>query len=97
MNENVLTGEGGVPPSEHPRPFDTIFFGGMAVAILDGLFAFTFYGLILGIKPLRIFQGVAAGLLGSQSIVGGVETFLLGLVLHFVVASALQLSTTWQV
>jgi hypothetical protein len=74
---------------ERPRAFDTIVFGGLAVGILDGLFAFTFYGLILGFKPLRIFQGVAAGLLGSESFSGGVKTFLLGLFLHFVVATCI--------
>lgn len=74
---------------ERPRAFDTIVLGGLAIAILDGLFAFTFYGLILGVKPLRIFQSVAAGLLGSSSFSGGVKTFLLGLLLHFIVATCI--------
>src|SRR5205085_89001 len=58
--------------------------------ILDGLFALVFYGLILGVQPLRIFQPVAAGLLGSQAAIeGGVKTFLLGLLLHFIVATCI--------
>ena len=89
MSENVLERQREVSHSERPRAFDTILLGGLVVAILDGLFAFTFYGLILGIKPLRIFQGVAAGLLGSNSFQGGVKTFLLGLFLHFVVATCI--------
>jgi hypothetical protein len=74
---------------ERPRAFGTIIYGGLTVGILDALFAFTFYGLILGVKPLRIFQSVAAGLLGRASYEGGLKTFLLGLLLHFVVASCI--------
>ena len=71
---------------ERPRALDTILYGGLVVAILDGLFALTFYGLILGIKPMRIFQSVASGLLGKASYEGGTQTFLLGILLHFIVA-----------
>jgi hypothetical protein len=54
------------------------------------LFAFTFYGLILGAKPLRIFQSVASGVLGrATAIEGGIRTFLLGILLHFVVATCI--------
>jgi hypothetical protein len=71
-----------------PRAFDTIFFGGLAIGIFDLLFAFTFYGLILGVPAMRIFQSVAAGVLGRPAAVeGGVRTFLLGILLHFVVAA----------
>jgi hypothetical protein len=69
-----------------PRACDTILYGGLAVGILDGLFALVFYGLILGAKPQRIFQSVASGLLGGASFEGGTRTFLLGILLHFVVA-----------
>ncbi len=74
---------------ERPRAFDTILYGGLVVGILDGLFAFIFYGLIWGVKPLRIFQSVAAGLLGQAAFEGGIQTFLLGLLLHFVVATCI--------
>ena len=72
-----------------PRASYTILYGGLVVGILDGLFAFVFYGLILGIKPMRIFQSVAAGVLGSASYDGGIKTFLLGILLHFVVATCI--------
>lgn len=76
--------------SSRRRAFYTILFGGLVVGILDLLFAFTFYGLILGAKPLRIFQSVAAGVLGRPTAVeGGVPTFLLGILLHFVVATCI--------
>ena len=72
-----------------PRALETILYGGLIVGILDGLFAFVFYGLILGVKPLRIFQSVASGLLGRASYDGGTPTFLLGILLHFVVATCI--------
>ena len=75
---------------KQPRAFDTILYGGLVVGILDMLFAFTFYGLILGAPPLRIFQSVAAGLIGrAAAYQGGVKTFGLGILLHFVVASCI--------
>jgi hypothetical protein len=77
------------PTTSRPRALETILYGGLAVALLDGLFALIFYGLILGVKTLRIFQSVAAGLLGKASFEGGVKTFLLGIALHFVVASCI--------
>lgn len=76
--------------SLRPRPFQTIVLGGLVVALLDGLFAITYYGFILGINKLRIFQSVAAGLLGTtRSFSGGVKTFLLGLLLHLIVATCI--------
>jgi len=71
---------------ERPRALDTILYGGLVVGILDGLFALIFYGVILGAKPMRIFQSVASGLLGKASFEGGTQTFLLGILLHFIVA-----------
>jgi uncharacterized membrane protein YagU involved in acid resistance len=44
----------------------------------------------LGAQPLRVFQSVAAGLLGrTAAYEGGIRTFLLGLLLHFVVATCI--------
>lgn len=74
---------------ERPRALDTILYGGLIVGVLDGLFALVFYGWILGVKPLRIFQSVAAGLLGRASYEGGIRTFLFGILLHFIVATCL--------
>jgi hypothetical protein len=90
MSDNAFTHSGDVVSNpERPRAFDTILYGGLVVGILDGLFALIFYGLILGAQPMRIFQSVAAGLLGKASYEGGVQTFLLGILLHFVVATCI--------
>lgn len=72
-----------------PRALETILYGGLVVGILDGLFALVFYGLIRGAQTLRIFQSVASGLLGKAAFEGGMKTFLLGLLLHFVVATCI--------
>src|SRR4026209_2597583 len=73
-----------------PRAIDTIPLGGLLIGLFDLIFAFTFYGLILGVPLLRIFQTVAAGVLGRQTAyAGGVRSFLLGIVLHFMVATCI--------
>ena len=90
MSENVFESSTEATSLKQPRAFDTIVYGGLVVGILDLLFAFTFYGLILGAPPLRIFQSVAAGLLGrTAAYEGGVKTFVLGILLHFVVATCI--------
>lgn len=90
MSADAFTrSDGGAVFVGRPRALDTILFGGLVIGILDGLFALVFYGLILGAKTLRIFQSVAAGLLGSASYEGGAGTFLLGILLHFVVATCI--------
>jgi hypothetical protein len=90
MSDNTFTNSGDAASIlERPRALDTILYGGLVVGILDGLFALIFYGLILGTKPMRIFQSVASGLLGNTSYEGGIQTFLLGILLHFVVASCI--------
>lgn len=70
-----------------PRPLPTILYGGLAVGILDGLFALIFYGWILGVATMRIFQSITAGLIGRSSYQGGTRTSLLGVLLHFIVAT----------
>lgn len=62
-----------------------ILYGGLAVGILDGLYAVVLWAL-RGVKPDRVFQGVAAGLLGRDSFEGGTPAALLGLLLHFFIA-----------
>jgi uncharacterized membrane protein YagU involved in acid resistance len=73
-----------------PRALEVIPAGGILVGIFDLLFAFTFYGLILKVPALRIFQSVAAGVLGRPAAIeGGLRTFFLGIVLHFIVATCI--------
>lgn len=58
-----------------------ILWGGLLGGAGDFFFAFFFYG-----WKIRVFQSVAAGLIGREAaFAGGVPTFLLGIVLHFVI------------
>lgn len=75
--------------SGRPRAFDTIVYGGFAVGVLDMLDPIIFWYLRTGAKPIRIFQSVAAGLLGAEARNGGWKTAVLGLVLHFFIAFAI--------
>lgn len=89
MTENVF-GTAAVTSFKKPRALSTIVYGGLVIGLFDLLFAFTFYGLILGVPPLRIFQSVAAGVIGrTAATAGGVRTFLLGILLHFIVATCI--------
>jgi hypothetical protein len=65
-----------------------IAWGGLTVAVLDGLDAVVFFGL-RGVSPVRIFQAIAAGLLGSASFQGGLCTAGLGLALHLLIATTI--------
>ena len=66
-----------------------IVLGGLAAGAGDGLFALVFYGALRGVRVLRIFQSVASGLLGRDAFAGGLATFSIGLLLHFIVATCI--------
>jgi hypothetical protein len=68
-----------------------LLFGGLAVGILDGLDAIIFFGLRSGATPMRIFQGIASGLLGRSALTGGWTTALLGVAVHFFIAFTIVL------
>jgi uncharacterized membrane protein YagU involved in acid resistance len=66
-----------------------ILLGGLAAGALDILYAFTVYGpLSYGVTPEQVLQSVAAGWIGREaSRDGGMETALLGLGTHFMLAT----------
>lgn len=85
-NEQAVSNEtgGGVI---RPSAFKTIIFGGLTVGILDFFDAWLFFGVYVGAGFLRVWQGVASGLLGRDAAVaGGLPTALIGILLHFIVA-----------
>jgi uncharacterized membrane protein YagU involved in acid resistance len=63
-----------------------ILLGTLVVGTLDALDAVVFFGLRNGTTPTRIFQSIAAGLLGRASFSAGLHSAALGVILHFVVA-----------
>ena len=68
-----------------------LLYGTLAVGILDIVDAFLFFGLRSGVRPMRILQSIAAGLLGRASFSGGWRTAALGLLLHFFIAFVIVL------
>ncbi|MGH9309397.1 MAG: hypothetical protein ACRD1U_08495, partial [Vicinamibacterales bacterium] len=68
-----------------------LLLGGLAVGILDGLDAIIFFGLRSGATPVRIFQGIASGLVGGPALAGGWATALLGVAIHFFIAFTIVL------
>jgi hypothetical protein len=74
---------------ERPRTdLQRVLLAGATVAFLDGLFAVVLYVFIVQSTTAgRIFQGIAAGLIGrSAALNGGAQTVALGLALHCTVA-----------
>jgi len=70
-----------------PSAFHTVVLGGLAIGILDFIDASTFFPLYFGMTVARVWQSVAAGVLGREAAVaGGWNTAALGIFLHFVVA-----------
>src|SRR5215468_3542340 len=60
---------------------EAVVYGGLVVGALDAIDAVVFFGL-RGATPVRVFQGIAAGLLGRATLEGGLRTALLGLAIH---------------
>jgi hypothetical protein len=58
----------------------------LVVGTLDIGEVILFYGL-RGVAPIRVVQGVATGLYGRASFQGGLRTALIGLALHFFIAT----------
>ena len=63
-----------------------ILYGTLVVGTLDALDAIVFFGLRSGAQPLRIFQGIASGLLGPAARQGGLKAAALGVALHYFIA-----------
>jgi hypothetical protein len=68
------------------RGTESIVYGGLVVGALDALDAIVFFGLRSGATPVRIFQSIAAGLLGRATFQGGLRSALLGVAIHFFIA-----------
>ena len=65
----------------------TIVIAGLTAGALDIIYAFIIWGL-RGVTPIRIGQSIASGLLGREAAVGGGTAMgLLGLLLHFILAT----------
>jgi hypothetical protein len=79
--ENAMNGA----TTRSARALPAIFWGGLLCGVLDISSAFVAYG-FRGVKPIRILQSVASGLLGPAAFKGGWKSAVLGTALHFLVA-----------
>ena len=68
-----------------------IVSAGLIAGTLDMVYACAFWALKAGIPSRRIFQSVAAGVLGPASFEGGFATAALGLSLHYFIATMMAL------
>jgi len=78
-----------------PRPLSgprAILYGTLVVGTLDALDAIVFFGLRSGAQPIRIFQGIASGLLGPAARQGGLTTAAIGVGLHYFIAFGIVLT-----
>ena len=66
-----------------------VLMGGLVVGTLDICYAIVFWWLRSGVRPSRIFQSVAAGVLGPAAMRGGLRSALLGAFLHYFIALAI--------
>jgi hypothetical protein len=67
--------------------FQPIFWGGLIAGTLDIVAACVSAWLRGGTTPVRVLQFVASGLLGPSSFNGGAKTAIVGLALHFLIAT----------
>ena len=73
-------------------PWRLVLAGGLLAGALDILYACVFWGVRRGVPARRIFQSVAAGVLGKATFDGGVPTAALGLALHFFIAISMAVA-----
>jgi hypothetical protein len=85
MTENISAPGVKSHSFQNPRASGAIIYGGLAVGVLDGMAAIVLT-IIRGGSTIRMFQGIASGLIGRDSFEGGLTTALLGASLHFLIA-----------
>jgi len=74
------------------KPWQWVLTGGLVAGTFDITYACTFWWLKRGVLPTRVFQSVASGLLGDASFTGGWRTALLGLALHYSIATSMAVT-----
>jgi hypothetical protein len=67
--------------------FQPIFWGGLIAGTLDMTAACVAAWLRTGTTPVQVCRFIASGLLGPESMRGGVKTAIIGLALHFLIAT----------
>jgi len=73
-------------PESRPQYLKAVALSCLIAGTLDISDALIFYGL-RGVPPVRLLQGIASGLLGRAAFSQGVRTAVLGLLLHYFIAT----------
>lgn len=79
-------------PTARRHTWWPVLAGGLVAGALDIAYACVFWAVKGGVPARRIFQSVAAGVLGKASFAGGWATALLGLGLHFLIATSMSVA-----
>jgi uncharacterized membrane protein YagU involved in acid resistance len=86
----VITNRSSLAPRARWTTGRALLYATLVVGTLDALDAIVFFGIRSGAPPIRIFQSIAAGLLGRPAATsGGIATALLGAALHYFIAFAI--------
>ena len=83
--EEIMNSTPAVFSLQNSNPLLAILWAGLTCGTLDITAALVVYG-YFGRPPMRLLQGIAAGVLGSRSFQGGFSTALLGVFCHFFIA-----------
>ena len=73
-------------------PLAVVLAGGLVAGTFDIVYACVFWAVKADVPVRRIFQSVAAGLLGKASFEGGAATAALGLGLHYFIACSMAVA-----
>lgn len=74
-----------------------LFRAGLLTGVIDGLFSSVLSVAFYGSTVTRLFQGVAAALIGPAALQGGMPTAVLGVLMHFGVAFGWSAVFAWLV
>jgi hypothetical protein len=73
-------------PASHPQYLKAIAMACLIAGTLDISDALIFYGL-RGVSPIRLLQNIASGILGRTSFAQGTRSAVLGLLVHYFIAT----------
>ncbi len=76
------------------RSWRWVAIGGAVVGTLDLVFACTWWNIAKDVPPVKIMQSIASGLLGQDAYDGGAATAVLGVALHYFIATTMVLTYT---
>lgn len=74
------------------KPWVHVLTGGLVAGTFDITYACIFWWLKRGVLPTRVLQSVASGVLGDASFTAGRRSALLGLALHYFIATSMAVT-----